>query len=126
MGDTDPRLFDTDGDGAGDAASGARVCRAGALIPVSSRKVGPIQLAVTPNLGMVDDVAGSGAGRAAVTVEDAVAGVAGLVVSGPTMGGDVRADASSYEATVRAAAPFALSAVITGVAMTTPEGLPAI
>lgn len=123
-GDTDPRLFDSDGDGTSDASSGASVCRPAAQLSVTSKKIGPIQLALTAGNATLLDVPGVAAGRAAVTVDDSDAAVAALVASVPTKGANISADRVAYDNLAVSVLPGGAMPVLVGMQFTTAEGLP--
>lgn len=122
-GDTDPRLFDTDGDGVGDSTAGAALCKPSAALQPASKAIGAIQLATLPGQGTVTAIGGTTAGVSAVTVDDVAGEVASLIVAAPTKGSDARADQAAFEMLLQQAAGSAMP-IVRFWPFTSPEGLP--
>ena len=99
-GETDPRLYDTDGDGNSDATSGAEICRPDGLGMVVRKPISSIQLGHDPAFGTATTVPGTTMNRTAAVVDSPLpesSNVAGLTIAAPVIGADVRADASALE-----------------------------
>ncbi|MEI8258775.1 MAG: hypothetical protein WCJ30_24155, partial [Deltaproteobacteria bacterium] len=125
-GETDPRLWDTDGDGLNDSMGGIEICRPAGLatvtlIPVPSS---PIQVGHDPAWGVARTVTGT-MNRNAVIVDDATLNVAGAVFSMLSIG-DVSAEAASAETAITTALGAVTSAVLVGRTLTTHDMNPAI
>ena len=80
-GETDPRLFDTDGDGLSDKFAGSRICRPDGLAMITQTTVpqASIQVGSDPLFGTAKTF--QGASGSGLTFDDAAAAVAGLVIS---------------------------------------------
>ena len=104
-GETDPRLWDTDGNGASDADSGAAICRPDGLAMVVRKAAGPIQVGHDPVYGMATTVQSTAAGKYAAVLNDATSGIAALLVSQPSAfpAGTVTDDRIAIEAALKAA-----------------------
>ncbi len=131
-GETDPRLWDTDGDGGSDKETGSKICRPDGLGMVTIDQVSGAshQIGYDPIFGADKKVVGTTQNTGAVIVDDAGSGVAGMSISKLTTALDVRADATAAEAVVTTELPkiagTAVVAVLIGRALTTHENLPAI
>ena len=125
-GETDPRLWDTDGDGMNDGMGGVEICRPSGLASVTQQPVpmGPIQVGHDPAWGAARTVAGTG-NRGAAVLDDASANVAGVVFTRPSTG-DVAAEAAAAEMTITTALGAGTSAVLVGRSLTTHDMNPAI
>lgn len=126
-GETDPRLFDTDGDGRSDSESGVGICRATGLatVTVTPAPSGSVQLGFDPMWGKAEAVAGA-SGASGLLLDDLGAGVAGAMFSINAPGADVRADATTLETKLVSALGSGTTAVLTGRALTTHELNPAV
>lgn len=131
-GETDPRLWDTDGDGGSDKDTGSKICRPDGLGMVTVDQVSGSshQIGYDPIFGADKKVVGTTQNTGAVLVDDAGTGVSGMSISKLTTAADVRADATAAEAVVTTELPkiagTAVVAVLIGRALTTHELLPAI
>jgi hypothetical protein len=98
--ETDPRLFDTDGDGSSDADSGVQLCQPDSqpMPPIVQIATEALQLAHDPAF-TVTSVLGT---RTAALLDDPATGVSGLVTA-HAAGADLDADRSAVEAELRAA-----------------------
>lgn len=132
VGETDPRLWDTDGDGGSDKDTGSKICRPDGLGMVTLDQVSGSshQIGYDPIFGADKKVVGTTQNTGAVLVDDAGTGVSGMSISKLTTTLDVRADATAAEAVVTAELPkiagTAVVAVLIGRSLTTHELLPAI
>ena len=126
VGESDPRLWDTDGNGANDAESGAQICFPDGLGKVTQKGLGPIQLGHDPVFGTAKDATGVATGKNTGIVDDAATGVAGVVVVETTRGTDERADAAAYEGDIQTKLGTGMVAVLVGKPFKTHEALPAI
>jgi hypothetical protein len=130
-GETDPRLFDTDGDGGSDKDTGSKICRPDGLGMVTIDQVSGAshQLGYDPIFG-VDKKVTAPNNAGAIIVDDSLASVAGLSVSKLTATADVRADATAAEAVITTELPkiagTAVIPVLVGRALTTHENFPAV
>jgi hypothetical protein len=130
-GETDPRLWDTDGDGSSDKDTGSKICRPDGLGNVTIDQVSGAshQLGYDPVFGTDKKVQGAN-NSGAIVVDDSVTGVAGLSVSKLTSTADVRADATAAEAVVTTELPkitgTTVIPVLVGRALTTHENFPAV
>jgi len=130
-GETDPRLWDTNGDGGSDKDTGSKICRPDGLGMVTIDQVSGTssQTGYDPVFG-ADKKVSSGVNAGAIILDDAATGVAGMTVSKLTAGADVRADAAAAELVVTTDLPkvtgFAVVPVLVGRALTTHESLPAV
>lgn len=130
-GETDPRLWDTDGDGSSDKDTGSKICRPDGLGNVTIDQVSGAshQLGYDPIFGADKKVQGAN-NSGAIVVDDSATGVAGLSVSKLTSTADVRADATAAEAVVTTELPkiagTAVIPVLVGRALTTHENFPAV
>ena len=95
-GETDPRLWDTDGDGGSDATSGAKICRPDGLGMVVQVKSGAIQAGHDPVFGTGTVLNGTN-NRSAIILNDAAAYVAGAVMTAPSRDTTVALDAVAVE-----------------------------
>ena len=131
-GETDPRLWDTDGDRGSDAIAGSKICQAEGLGMVKIATVGSIQVGHDPIFGTTRNVAGTVTGTSARLLEDTSTGaaatdVAALVIAKPTAGADERADATAVEDIIKAAfTGGTVTGILVGRALVTHEQLPAI
>lgn len=130
-GETDPRLFDTDGDGGSDKDTGSKICRPDGLGMVTIDQVSGAshQLGYDPIFG-VDKKVTAPNNAGAIIVDDSLASVAGLSVSKLTTTADVRADATAAEAVVTTELPkiagTAVIPVLVGRSLTSHENFPAV
>lgn len=127
-GETDPRLYDTDGDGLGDARSGSSICRPDGLGQITRVPYGSTQLGHDPAFGTARPIMAPTMMRVGLAVDDAATGVAGLSIQSPPRGADLTADRAAIEGDVTAAlvaAGFTVTSVAVGLAFTTHEQQPA-
>jgi hypothetical protein len=123
-GETDPRLWDTDGDGRSDAMTGLAICRPAGLATVIQTALpgAPTQVGYDPAWTTARRVTGT-AGRAALVLDDPATSSAGLVVAA-TATGDLRAEATRIEGVVATA--LGATPVLVGRAFTTHEMNPGV
>ncbi len=127
MGETDPRLWDTDGDGTSDSMGGVPICRPSGLATVVQTGIvagGNTQLGFDPRWGPSARVLGT-AGRGAVLLDDPITNVSGIVAAMPSMG-DVNAESTRVAALITAAVGVGITPVLVGRSLTTHEMNPAI
>jgi hypothetical protein len=126
MGETDPRLADTDGDGRPDNMSGVEICRPMGLatVTVVRTPMVPMQVGHDPAFGMARTVSGMMV-QGAVLLDDMAAQVAGIVAGLPARG-DVRAEAANAESLIQTGLGMGTTAVLVGRALTTHEMNPAV
>lgn len=126
MGETDPRLWDTDGDGTNDGMGGLDICRPMGLATVTQVTIPPgsTQVGHDPAFGTGTMVMGT-MGRGAVLVDDPAAQVSGALFLLPSMG-DVRAEQMRVEGAITSAIGAGITPVLVGRSLTTHEMQPAI
>jgi len=128
-GETDPRLWDTDGDGLNDGESGSRICRPDGLAMINRAGIGAVQLGSAPDFGTAVPITGTTQNRIAAVVDDAAAGVAGMVISRPNVSTDVRADSTAIETMIQTTLTTAgrtISPILVGATIVTHEQFQAI
>lgn len=127
-GETDPRVWDTDGDGRNDAASSFAICRPDMLIEPGRVTVprGAFGLALDPAWGMARrEVMGTtDATSGAVLLDDPALSLAAMVFERASTGTDVRVEATAAEEELVAA--LTAVPVLVGHTVTTHESLPAV
>ncbi len=125
-GETDPRLWDTDGDGNNDAMGGLDICRPSGLATVTQVDVpgGGIQAGHDPAWGTARTVMGT-MNRGALLLDDTAANVSALVANNAAAG-DVRAEAMRIEGLISSAVGAGITPVLVGRSLTTHEMNPAI
>lgn len=102
-GETDPRLWDTDGDHQSDKSAGSAICRPDGLATVNQTVLpgASVQTGSDPALGQGRSF--SGASGSGLAFDDAAAAVAALVVSRPTTLSGIDADRVDIEGKLSAA-----------------------
>ncbi len=125
-GETDPRLWDTDGDGLNDSMGGLDICRPDGLAMVTQAELpgGGIQAGHDPAWGASRPVTGT-MNRSALVLDDAATNVAAIVAAQPSVG-DVRVEATRLEAAITAALGAGVTPVLVGRSLVTHEMNPAI
>jgi len=129
LGETNPLLFDTNGDTLNDSQGGQFICRPQGLgtltlagIPNTNTQIG-----VNPVWGAVRRITGTTNRGAAVFENASTVNAAGAVFAGPVMGtNDVRAESTRLEGLVLTAFGSQITPVFVGRGFNTHDGHPAV
>jgi hypothetical protein len=125
-GETDARLWDTDGDGTSDGMSGIAICRPDGLAQVvqTGLPMAPTQVGYDPAWGTGRRLTGTMT-RGALVLDDARASVSAVVAALPAMG-DITAESTRVEMLVTRALGAGVTPVLVGQSFTTHEGNPGV
>jgi hypothetical protein len=125
-GETDPRLWDTDGDGASDGMSGIAICRPDGLAQVvqTGLPMAPTQVGYDPAWGAGRRLTGTMT-RGALVLDDTRASVSAVVAALPAVG-DITAESTRVEMLVTRALGAGVTPVLVGQSFTTHEGNPGV